>query len=100
MGFAWLGRLLGRKAPPLDRVEVVVYTRQGCHLCDDAWELLQAWQRRHGFRLSAVDVDADPELASAYGACVPVVTVNGRARFRGRVNEVLLGRLLRAEARP
>jgi hypothetical protein len=31
---------------------------------------------------------------------VPVVTVNGKVRFRGEVNNVLLDRLLRAEAKP
>jgi hypothetical protein len=41
------------------------------------------------------DVDDDPELASQYGESVPVVTVNGKIRFRGRVNPVLLERLFR-----
>jgi glutaredoxin len=98
--FAWLRRLIGAGPPPaLDHVEVVVYTRRGCHLCEVAWEQLRAEQRRHGFRLGAVDVDGDPELVRAHGEWVPVVTVNGRVRFRGRVNGVLLARLLRAKAR-
>jgi hypothetical protein len=41
-----------------------------------------------------VDVEGDPELAARYGDSVPVVTVNGKVRFRGRVNDVLLRRLL------
>jgi glutaredoxin len=88
----WRGR--GRQA-----VEVVMYTRRGCHLCEVAWECLQEARRRHGFALAARDVDADPALAAEYGDCVPVVTVNGKVRFRGAVNPVLLERLLRAEAR-
>ncbi len=43
-----------------------------------------------------MDVDADPQLAAQFGECVPVVTVNGKIRFRGRVNPVLLERLLQA----
>jgi glutaredoxin len=71
-----------------------MYTRRGCHLCDSAWELLQRYQSRCGFRLKAVDVDGDPELVRQHGNWVPVVTVNGKVRFRGGVNEVLLKRLL------
>src|SRR6266699_1585567 len=96
MSFAWL--FWGWRRPLLDRFNVVFFARQGCHLCEDAWTLLQAEQRRHRFTLSLIDVDSDPELVKAYGTCVPVVMVNGRVRFRGRINEALWRRLLRAEA--
>jgi hypothetical protein len=46
-----------------------------------------------------VDVDTDPELAAQYGTEVPVIAVNGKVRFRGAVNPVLLKRLLDAEKR-
>ena len=56
---------------------------------------MQAEQSHRGFALEAVDVDTDPQLAARFGECVPVVTVNGKVRFRGKVNGVLLRRLLR-----
>jgi glutaredoxin len=83
----------------LDHLQVVFYTRRGCHLCETAWEHLRHAQRQFHFGLSAVDVDTDPELARLHGEQVPVVTVNGRVRFRGGVNRALLMRLLRAEAK-
>src|SRR6202011_3537870 len=86
-----------RCCPPLDHLQFIVYTRQGCHLCDIAWQVLAAEQRRYRFQLSALDVDTDPVLAERYGQEVPVVAVDGRVRFRGAVNRVLLTRLLRAE---
>ena len=46
---------------------VTLYTRAGCHLCEEAERVLRAEQARSGFRLDAVDVDADPELARRYG---------------------------------
>ncbi len=70
--------------------EVVMYTRAGCHLCDEAWEVLEVERRRFGFALRRVDVDADTLLAERYGQEVPVVTVDGEVRFRGRVNAALL----------
>lgn len=82
---------------PLGPWRVVVYTRGGCHLCEVAWNFLSAERRRYGFALAAVDVDTDPELARLYGECVPVVSVDGRVRFRGAVNPVLWKRLVRAE---
>jgi hypothetical protein len=45
-----------------------------------------------------VDVDDNPQLQVRYGEHVPVVVVNGKVRFRGFINPVLLQRLLRAEA--
>jgi glutaredoxin len=76
--------------------DVVMYTRAGCHLCEEAWELLTREQERFGFRLREVDVDTDTRLAELYGQEVPVVAVDGEVRFRGAVNAVLLRRLLRS----
>ncbi len=70
---------------------VIVYTRRGCHLCEEALDLL----RRHGLAPELVDIDTDPELRARYNHCVPVVVIDGRERFRGRVDERLLVRLLR-----
>jgi glutaredoxin len=75
-------------------IGVVLYTRSGCHLCEQAWEQLEAAQRRYGFQLTATDVDSDPELATRFGTQVPVVAINGKVRFHGQVNPVLLRRLL------
>jgi glutaredoxin len=69
---------------------VVLYTRSGCHLCEQAQALLL----RHGLRPHLVVIDADPALRERYTECVPVVEIDGKERFRGRVNEVLLKRLL------
>lgn len=75
---------------------VTLYTRTGCHLCEDAHALLV----RHGLRPRLVDIDADPALRERYNLCVPVVEIDGRERFRGRVNEVLLKRILARRATP
>ncbi|HEY1784372.1 MAG TPA: glutaredoxin family protein [Pirellulales bacterium] len=70
--------------------ETIIYTRNGCHLCEIAEDLL----RRHGLSPRLVDVDADPALRKQYDDCVPVVVIDGKVRFRGRVDERLLRRLL------
>jgi glutaredoxin len=71
-------------------MNVVLYSRRGCHLCDDARTLLES----HGLKPSEVDIDADPALQARFNECVPVVEIDGKIRFRGRVDSVLLRRLL------
>lgn len=69
---------------------VVLYTRQGCHLCDVAHQLL----REHGVEPKCVDIDADASLRQRFNECVPVVEIDGKIRFRGRIEPTLLRRLL------
>jgi glutaredoxin len=71
--------------------QVVLYTREGCHLCEDALGVL----KEHGLRPTIVDIDADPRLRTRFDTCVPVVEIDGRVRFRGKVSPVLLRRQLR-----
>ncbi len=85
--------------PRFAQVNVVLYTRAGCHLCEDVWRFLAQEQQRLGFQLASVDVDASPDLTARYGLQVPVVTVNGKERFRGTINPALWERLLLAEVR-
>jgi glutaredoxin len=94
MAWNWLKSMWPRKK--LRHWNIVLYTREGCHLCEQAWEQLERQRRRFEFDLRLVDVDADAELVRQYGECVPVVVVNDKVRFRGVVNPVLLRRLLEA----
>ena len=43
-----------------------------------------------------VDIDERPDLLADYNTCVPVVVIDGKARFRGKVDRLLLERLLQA----
>lgn len=71
---------------------VTLYTRAGCHLCDDAKRLLM----HYGLAPEEVDIDQHADLRARYTNCVPVVLIDGKVRFLGRINEVLLRRLLRS----
>jgi glutaredoxin len=73
--------------------KIVVYTRRGCHLCEE----VHAQLTRYGLTPELVDIDLDPELKSRYDDCVPVVWFDGKERFRGPISDVLLSRLLAAE---
>jgi glutaredoxin len=69
---------------------VTLYTRLGCHLCEQAERVLRAEQATNGFRLELVDIDRDPELGRRYGVRVPVVAVDGQDLFEYEVPVDLL----------
>jgi hypothetical protein len=78
------------------QIQIIMYTRRGCHLCEDAWQLLVDICSRFDARLKSVDVDGDTDLARLHGERVPVIAVNGKVCCWGRINRVLLERELRA----
>jgi glutaredoxin len=57
---------------------VVLYTRPGCHLCDEARELILSLRASFGgFELREVDIDGDDELHRRFLERIPVVEVDG-----------------------
>ena len=78
-------------------LDVTLYTREGCHLCDCAFECLQSALRGISHSLNVLDIDTNPEWIERYNECVPVIVINGKERFRGLVNPVLLRRILQSE---
>ena len=67
-------------------MRVVLYTRDGCHLCDDA----KAALARIGVEYAEVDIAGDPELTAEYGERIPVVMLDGREHGYWRVEEARL----------
>lgn len=72
---------------------VVLLGRAGCHLCDEARQVVQDVCARAGATWEERDVDADPEL-SRYGDLVPVVTVDGVQQGFWRIDPQRLERAL------
>jgi len=58
---------------------VTLYTRPGCHLCDEARQTILALRESvGGFELREVDIDRDDELHARFLERIPVVEVDGR----------------------
>jgi glutaredoxin len=70
--------------------EVVLYSRPGCHLCDDARVVLQRVRATHPFSLQERNIDEDDELLRRYLERIPVVTVDGQECFEFFVDETKL----------
>jgi hypothetical protein len=58
--------------------EVILYTRPGCHLCEEARQSISALQDvGYRFELSELDIEADEELLRKFVERIPVVAVDG-----------------------
>jgi len=68
-------------------IQIDIYSRPGCHLCDDAKEVIERVRRRYAFSLRIINIESDPELEKAYGEEIPVVCINGNKAFKYHVDE-------------
>ena len=71
---------------------VILYSRPGCCLCDDAREILERVRRRRPFDLQDRDIENDDALLLAYLERIPVVTIDGVEAFELFVDETELER--------
>ncbi len=69
---------------------VTVYSRAGCHLCDEAIATLRRLQPELGFDLAERDIDADEALQRAYFERVPVIALDGEELSDFFVDETAL----------
>lgn len=77
-----------------DSARLVVYTREGCGLCDELLAELAAWLPGRGLEVAVRDVDADPLTRRRFGLKIPVLTLDGRHVCHGRLDLARLERLL------
>jgi glutaredoxin len=71
---------------------VTLYSRPGCHLCDEARDALQRVQTRAPFALHEVDITSDDALHARYLERIPVVALDGEDLFDFEVDEDSLAR--------
>jgi len=76
-------------------MRIVMYSRPGCHLCEQTAD----WLETLGAEVTTVDVDADPAGAREYGLRVPVVVHEGRVVVEGRFDLATLAERLTAARR-
>ena len=80
-------------------IALTLYTRAGCHLCEDMEAVLLPTAAEFGCVLERVDISGDPALEVRFGQEIPVLLVNGRKAFKYRLTERELRRRLQAERR-
>ena len=66
------------------KTQVIIYSKPGCHLCEEAKEaILKAGLAEH-YTLNEVNIANDPELLARYKDDIPVITFDGIEAFRHR----------------
>jgi glutaredoxin len=69
-----------------DTARVLLYTRPGCHLCDDARAVVEAVCAELGVRWQETDITTDADLHARYTEQIPVTLVDGRQHDFWRVD--------------
>jgi len=69
---------------------VVLYARDGCHLCEEARRVIEEVRRTATFTFTEVDIETDDALIREYGIRIPVVAVGGDELFEISVDPAAL----------
>ena len=75
----WQGVSMAKK-------HVIIYSRPGCHLCDEAKAAIVSAGCSNQFTLEEVNIESDEELLRKYKYDIPVIAINGVETFIHRVN--------------
>jgi glutaredoxin len=70
--------------------EITMYTREGCHLCDEAKAVMTPLLSEFDAKLREVDIDEDPVLLERYNDDVPVIFLGGLLFAQHRIDPALL----------
>ena len=75
---------------------LTLYTKPGCHLCEDVRTLLDELQEEYGYDITEVDISRDADLFLRYRYEIPVLWKDGKEVARGRITDRELLRAVRA----
>jgi glutaredoxin len=75
-------------------VNITLYSKKDCHLCDIAKETLLKIQEEFPFSLTEIDIEKDENAFEKYKYLIPVLEIDGEEIFTYRINETELKRLL------
>jgi hypothetical protein len=78
---------------------LTLYSRPGCHLCDDMKAVVERVALSVPLTIEVVDITTDPVLEARYGLEIPVLLIEGKRAAKYRVSEDELTRILGGRAR-
>jgi glutaredoxin len=87
-------------AESVPMIELLLYSRADCHLCQEMEEVLAGELGRFPARLEKIEIDGKAELEERFGIEVPVLFVNGRKAFKYRCTPRELRKRLSREVGP
>ena len=79
----------------MSKAHVIIYSRPGCHLCDEAKASILSAGCNDQFVLEEIDIESDEELLRKYKYDIPVIVIDGVESFIHRVDPQEFSRRLR-----
>jgi glutaredoxin len=64
---------------------VTFYTKAGCHLCEEARDMLDDIAAQTDYELTEIDIRSDPQIFDKYRYRIPVIIVNSDTILEGRI---------------
>ena len=68
-----------------EKARVIIYSKPGCHLCEEAKVAMRAANCAALYVLDEVNIESDPELLARYRFDIPVIMIDGVEEFRHRL---------------
>ena len=73
------------RAKEPSQLQVTFYTKAGCHLCEEARDMLDDIAAQAPFELTEVDIRSNPEIFEQYRYRIPVIIINNDTLLEGRI---------------
>jgi glutaredoxin len=67
------------------KAHVIIYSRPGCHLCEEAKQVIHDSDCANEYTLDEINIESDAELLRLYRYDIPVITINGVEAFKHRL---------------
>jgi hypothetical protein len=68
-------------------INLTLYFREGCWLCDTAEEMLNGLALKYGLNIRRISIDSDPELFELYRYDIPVIEFSDGSALHGRIRK-------------
>jgi glutaredoxin len=68
-----------------NKIVITIYSKPGCHLCDDAKAEMLGSRCRSQFELREINIETDPDLFERYKYDIPVIFIGKHKAFKHRV---------------
>jgi glutaredoxin len=68
------------------RHKVIIFSKEGCHLCEHAKAALMTLAPEFDFALEEVDITTDPDIFEQYQYTIPVMQINNRIVLETRID--------------
>lgn len=83
--------------PAASKIIVEIYSKPGCHLCEEAKELLVQTKKEFDMEIKEINIEGDPDLFREYRYDIPVIRINGRKAFKHKIDAAQLKTRLKNE---